>query len=107
MWIQGAIRTLRGVEVCVIDERFAPDWKRERHGAVAPLCRNRLEHRRKWPWHHVEEAFTIVRNERVPIHKTADPVLKSVGDAGDDHAAIAVADENDISEIVLDQVIDD
>src|SRR5215468_6962470 len=106
MWVQGAIRALRGIEVCVIDERFAPDWKRKNHGAVAPLCRNSLEHRGKWPGHHVEDAFTIVWNEGVPIHKTADPVLNSVGDAGDDHAAIAVADEDDVSEIVLDQVID-
>src|SRR5262249_40766450 len=46
-------------------------------------------------------------NERVPVDEPADALRDAVGDPRDDHAAIAVADQDDVLEIVLDQIVDD
>src|SRR5262245_26183783 len=107
MRVQNIVRTSRSVEVGVVDERFPPDWKRQHDGTVAPLGRDGIEQGGVLRWSHVVDAFAIIRDKGVPVDEAADTLWGSVGDPGDDHAAIAVANENDVLEVLLGHIIDD
>ncbi len=49
---------------------------------------------------HVEQAFPILRHEGIEIDQFRDTALRPVGDAGCDHAAIAVRDQHDVAQIL-------
>ncbi len=107
MRIEAIVGALRQREIAVIDECLAPDRERQHHRAVAALGMDRIEHADIVRRHHVVEAFAIVRHERIPVDQPADPLGHPVGDPGDDHAAIAVPGQDDVTEVVLDEIIDD
>ena len=53
----------------------------------------------------IEQRLSVVGHERIEIDQLRDAVPRAVGDAGRDHAAIAVADQRDVAQIlVLDDV---
>src|SRR5262249_18944649 len=95
------------IKIGIVDERFPPDRKWEDDRAVAPLGSDGVEQFGVLRWHHIDDAFAVVGDERVPVDETPDPVLDSIGNASDNHAAVAVADEDNLPKAILDQVIDD
>src|SRR5215472_5565290 len=95
------------LDVGVIDKRLTPDLKRQDNGFVAPFNRNRLEKLDILRWQHVAEAFAVVWHEGVPIYEAPDTAWNSIGDAGDDHAAIAMADKDKIHKVVHIQILND
>src|SRR5215831_14827624 len=88
--------TLCRLDICIIDKGLPPDWKRQNDGVVASFNRNSLEKLDILRWQHVVEAFAIVWHEGVPVYEAPDAAWNSVGDAGDDHAAIAMADKDKV-----------
>src|SRR5262249_28261618 len=98
--IQHTVRALRRIKVGVVDERLPPDRERQDDGTVAAFGRHRGEQLDELWRQHVNETFAAVRDERVPVHEAPDSVWEGVGDAGDPHAAVAVADENNVPEVV-------
>jgi hypothetical protein len=93
-------------EVGVVDEGIPPDFERQHHGAVVGggHCVEQADIVRR---HHVVEALPVERNERIDIDEPLDPVRQAVGDARDHHAAIGVADQADVAQIVRFDVADD
>src|SRR6516165_5158756 len=100
VWVQQLARSLSGIQISVIDERFPPDWKRQHDRAVAPLGCNRIKQRNVLRREHVVHAFAVVRNKRVPVNEATNAIGPPIGYTSDDHAAVAVADENDVVEII-------
>src|SRR5262245_45700238 len=98
--IQHTVRPLRHVKVGVVDERLPPDREWQDDGPVAAFGRYRVEQLDELWWQHVNETFAAVRDERVPVHEAPDSAWEGVGDAGDHHAAVAVADKNNVPEVV-------
>src|SRR5215831_11242611 len=101
MWIQGVVSTLRRVEVRIVDERLPPDWKRQDDGAVATTGCNRIKQLAILRRHHVVDAFPVIGDKGVPIDEAPDAVRDSIGDPGNDHAAVAVADEDGVRNVIL------
>ena len=54
-----------------------------------------------WLGQNVHSRFTVFRDERVDVHEMCDAVARVLGDTGDDHSGIAVADENDTGEVLM------
>ena len=53
----------------------------------------------------IEQRLSVVGHKGIDIDQLLDLVARTVGDAGGDHAAIAVADQHDVAQIlVLDDV---
>ena len=50
---------------------------------------------------------SLLGNERVPIDQTANALRDLIGDAGDDHAGIAVADQDNVLQILRCQIVYD
>ena len=48
----------------------------------------------------IEQAPAIIRHEGIEIDQLCDAVAGAVGDAGRDHAAIAVAEQHDVAQIL-------
>jgi hypothetical protein len=44
----------------------------------------------------VPTGFAVAGHQRVEVHQRVDPVRDAVGDTGDHHAAVAVADEHEV-----------
>jgi len=53
----------------------------------------------------IEQRLSVIRHKRIDVDHLRDAVARAVGDAGGNHAAIAVADQHDTAQIfVLDDV---
>ena len=107
MRIEHIVGLLCQFGIGVVDEHLAPDRERQHHRAVAALCGDLVEQLGVRRRHHVVERLAVVGDKRVPVHQAADAVGGAVGDAGDDHAAVAVAHQHDVAQIVAGEVIDD
>ena len=67
----------------------------------ATSCLGQLSERvASWLGQEVHRRLTMVRDQRIDVHEMCDAVAHMLGDAGDDHSSVAVADESDIREIV-------
>src|SRR5205814_6377397 len=51
-------------------------------------------------WHCIVQALTIVENERVEVHDRAQPVRDAIGDPRDHAAAVRMAAEYDVGEVL-------
>jgi len=107
MGVQHVVRTLCGAEVDVVDECFPPDLKGQDDATVAAFGRNGSEQFDMLLRQHIIDAFTVIRDERVPVDQAAYVLWNSIGDPSDDHAAITVANEDNILEITRGQKVDD
>ena len=55
----------------------------------------------------IEQRLAVARHEGVDIDQLLDPVARAVGDAGRDHAAIAVADQHDVAQVFIFDDVED
>lgn len=53
------------------------------------------------------DAFTRLRQERLDVDQAADAVAEFVSHSGNDHAAIAVPDQDDVGQLLPDDRVDD
>jgi hypothetical protein len=84
-------------EIGIVDEGFAPDLERQRHRIIVGAG-DGIEQADIVRRDHIVEAFAVKRNKGVDLDQPLDPVRKTVGNTRDDHAAIAVADQPDITQ---------
>ena len=54
-----------------------------------------------WLGQDVHSRLTVLRDQRVDVHEMCDAVARVLGDTGDDHSGIAVADENNTGKVVM------
>src|ERR1700722_7567044 len=94
-------------DVRIVDERLAPDRKRNHHSIVGRLgcefVKKRLVVRRSF----IIEAMPIAKNETIQEHQTLEALGNRFRDFGDNGATEAVSDENKVREIFGNDVIDD
>ena len=98
---------LRERGVGVVHERLAPDRIGHDHRAVADLGGDLLEQVDIVLRHHVVQRLAVIGHEGVPVDQPADAVGRLVGDPGDHHAAIGMAHQDDVREIVVGEMVDD
>jgi hypothetical protein len=48
----------------------------------------------------VEQGLAVARHEGVEVHEPGDPLGGAVGDDGRDHAAVAVADQHHVAQVL-------
>ena len=66
-----------------------------------------LLHRRARRLVEIEQRLAIVRHERVEIDQLRNAVARAIGDAGRDHAAIAMADQHDVAQVLIFDDVED
>ena len=69
------------------------------HPPAASFLSQLPERLARWLGQDIHGGLLVVRDQRVHIHKLRDALARVLGDAGDDHSRIAVADEHGIGEI--------
>ena len=75
MRIENVVCAFRGFQVGIVDERLAPNRKRQHHGAISALRGDEVEQTDIVRRHHVVQTFAVVRNKRIPVDEPADSVL--------------------------------
>ena len=75
--------------------------RRIRRHAPAVAGLRQLLHARTRHLVQVEQRLSVLRHEGVDINQLRDPVARAVGHAGGKHAAIAVADQHDVAQILI------
>jgi len=58
-------------------------------------------------WHNVIQAFSIVENEPAPVHQPPNSIRDRFRHLADDRSAVAVPDQDNVSQTRADDEIDD
>ena len=75
--------------------------------AERALGSNGIEQRDILWWHHIEDTFSVVGDKGVPVDKSPYPAWNAICDASNDHSAVAMANEDNILEVIFYQIVDD